>query len=841
MWMVSYLFLNIFNHHRRFCMKDFSDLKQKAYEKIKKEETFFSKTEKDLQKNIENLYIYQIELEIQNEELINSRAELEKTQKYLLELFDHAPVGYIILSMQTTIIDLNQMAAQLFDFSKKAMLNQRFFSYVPQQSIVALKKCFSELNQTQQKQSSEILFVKSNDQRFWGKMTISLLEDSDKGPQILCSIIDITDEKETQQVKNAIEFLKELLTVIPLPVFYTDHQGKLIGFNQCFTNYSGQSEEQLMASQASDIILKNESNKSSIMDIRHFKDGIIQTHEIVFQHADQTLRNITLKLAYYKNDNYGLSGLIGVMVDITHHRILQQDLEASIEKVNVFAQKAEVASIAKSQFLANMSHEIRTPMNAIMGMLEISMSSPGLTKDQEEYIRIAFEAAQNLLVIINEILDFSKIEAQKFILDQVEFDLFKLLRSIYNTMRVQASQKALTFQLDTGPDINQYWKGDPNRIRQILVNIVANAIKFTEKGSVKIQVTQKEINLSGENAARLCFDISDTGEGIPTNKKGFIFDSFTQIDGSHTRKHGGTGLGLAISKQLCELMGGNISFDSIPGKGTTFHIALNLTPIKKKTIDKKSDPLELKSDVSIQIRHVLLAEDIDSNIKVATLLLKRLGIQVTVAKNGFQAIEILKHNSFDCILMDIEMPGMSGFEATNRIRTGEAGNKNKDITIIAMTAHAINGFREKCLQAGMNAYISKPIRFEFLKQTLGQFKASVPKQIDSASVISVQELMVDYEDDQLVKEVLEYAHQDLHQFLDNMDNAYKKGDHDQLKNWVHALIGVAKNIHANHMVKKALHLETVLKNNNLDLLAEAFSAMQMAIQDVLNFIGVGPC
>jgi PAS domain S-box-containing protein len=822
-------------------MKNFSDLKQQVMERIENEETNISGADACKLKEIENLHIYQIELEIQNEELVNSREQLEKSQKYLSDLFHHAPVGYIILSIQNIILDLNLMATQIFGFQKKSMMNQRFQSYVPQQSIISFKKCFTDLIRTKEKQSSEIQFVGKNGRRLWGKMTISTLDHPDDGPQILCALVDITHEKETQQSINALQFLKELLHVIPLPVFYTDPQGKLIGFNKCFVNYTGLNENQLLQSQASDILLKDVADKSGIiMDTNKMDLDKIYTYEIDFQHADRSFRSITLKLAGYVNLHYGLSGIIGVMVDITSHRILQQDLEASIEKVHIYAQKAEMASIAKGQFLANMSHEIRTPMNAILGMLEIVHTTTELTDDQDEYIQIAYESAQNLLVIINDILDFSKIEAQKVTIHNQDFDLFELIRSFYQTMRIQASQKTLDFLLDIHPDVNQYWQGDPYRIRQILVNIVANAIKFTDKGSVSIYISQQDIEYP-EDAALLCFEISDTGSGIQVDKQDLIFDSFTQGDGSHTRRYGGTGLGLTISKQLCELMGGKLSFKSTTGKGTTFYFQLNLKPVQQPVIknDQKSIPPN-DPESPIQIRHVLLAEDISSNVKVATLFLSRLGIKATVAKDGFEVIEILKNSSFDCILMDIEMPGMSGFETTNRIRAGEAGNQHMNIPIIAMTAHAITGFDQKCVQSGMDGYISKPIRLEKLKQVLSQFKGSqikpASKQAYPSQIISIQQLIEEFNDATIIDEILKESHQDLTKFMKAIDEAYQKGDYNQLAFLVHSVKGLAENIGANELIQIAKHFEKNLRNDNLDMLASAFSDIQRAIQDVVDFI-----
>ncbi|ETR70926.1 MAG: sensory box histidine kinase/response regulator [Candidatus Magnetoglobus multicellularis str. Araruama] len=781
--------------------------------------------------------IYQVELELQNEELIKSREQLEKSQQYMADLFQQAPLGYIILSMQSTIIDLNHMVTKYFGIQRESMLNQRFQSYVPESSIVAFKHCFNALSHTQKIQSAEIQFSGRMGRRFWTKMTISLLEHPEDGQQILCALVDITQEKEQEQALIESLFLKELLNVFPLPVFYTDNQGKLIGFNRCFINYTGMPERQLRQSKASEIILQDTEDCPDALNINTFRTGSIQRYDIVFRHADNTLRNITLKLSAYENRQKNISGVIGVMVDITEHRVLQQDLETTIQKVHLYAQKAEIASQTKTQFLANMSHEIRTPMNAIMGMLEILLSTTHLTEEQNDYISVALESAQNLLVIINDILDISKIEAKKITLDERGFDFYKLIQSLYKTMRVQASQKGLDFYLDIHPDVNQYFMGDPHRIRQILLNIVANAIKFTEKGRVSIKIFQKEMKNNEET--RLYFEVSDTGEGIPPEKHSLIFDSFTQNDGSMTRKYGGTGLGLTISKQLCELMGGRITVNSTPGKGSTFYFYLILAPISQlDESDEDVKPHDMRSAQSGQIQQILLVEDMETNIKVATIFLKRLGMEVTVANDGFKAIKMLKNGSFDCVLMDIEMPGISGFETTHRIRAGEAGDNNMDIIIIAMTAHATQGFENKCLQANMNGYISKPVKIETLKSVLETARKVEKDQNKPLPVLSISELMNEFADESIVNEVLAQARKDMLNFLADAENAALNKDYKQLQYNAHALMGIAKNIGAKRMITSSSHLEKCFQTENMAAVPHAFAEMKGDVHAVLKEIGL---
>jgi signal transduction histidine kinase/CheY-like chemotaxis protein/HPt (histidine-containing phosphotransfer) domain-containing protein len=370
--------------------------------------------------------------------------------------------------------------------------------------------------------------------------------------------------------------------------------------------------------------------------------------------------------------------------------------------------QAEASAKIKEQFLANMSHEIRTPMNGIMGMAKL-MTDTILTKEQDKYLDNITTSAHNLLVIINDILDFSKIEAGKLEFEEIEFNLFDLLFKIEALFKQHAQNKGLYFKLNIGDRVPKYVIGDPTRLNQILVNLLGNAIKFTEKGGIALVAKVIEQN---KRESVISFMVNDTGIGIPKDKLDLIFSSFSQGSSDMTRKYGGTGLGLTISKQLADLQGGSIKVDSSTNEGSTFYLKLTYKHGKGKMLNEKEKPKIKEEDIDYTNVEILLAEDNEINqLFVKTILQSKFNI--TIAPNGRVVMELLKHNYFDLILMDLHMPDMDGYEATTEIRKLKDVNK-RDIPIIALTAAAIKGEREKCLEHGMNNYISKPFEPEDL-------------------------------------------------------------------------------------------------------------------------------
>ncbi|MEN6307531.1 MAG: ATP-binding protein [Anaerohalosphaeraceae bacterium] len=402
-------------------------------------------------------------------------------------------------------------------------------------------------------------------------------------------------------------------------------------------------------------------------------------------------------------------------------KLSNQRLKVSVERANLMAKQATQANKAKSEFLANMSHEIRTPMNAILGFGELLKDEP-MTDDQKSYVETILSSGKNLLQIINDILDFSKIEAGKLNTEKLDFSLIQMLEELESLFRPMCAQKKLDFDVLCCSELPEMMRTDPVRLRQCLVNLVNNAIKFTEKGHVYLNAGLETVN----DTPCIRFDIEDTGIGIPKDKQELVFEAFTQADGSHTRKFGGTGLGLTITRQLVELLGGRISFLSNEGRGTIFtiQVPVGYADISQPMVCRprlETVQLDGKDPVTQMAGKILVAEDAKANQALIRIMLQKMGLGVTIVEDGQQAVERISNEPFDLILMDMQMPVMNGYDATRQIKA-----MGIQTPIVALTAHAMLGDEEKCRQSGCDGYVSKPIERAKLEAVLQKYLCPIP-------------------------------------------------------------------------------------------------------------------
>ena len=653
---------------------------------------------------------------------ITERKQIEEKillgEKKYRDIFNFSQVWICTHKLDGELMSVNPSACNLLGYTEQELVGTNLKNLLPEN---ARKKFVEEyLTKIAATGSDEGLMSMLNKE---GKANYLLYHNYlkfEKGepPYVIGFAQNITDKLQAENaLKQSEEKYRNIIDSMNMGMLEINLEGEILFANQRFCNMSGYSVDELLKQNATVLFFKNSiRNISSSVRKKHLAANKNYEFEVKIKNGDSKWWLVSTAPLFHSDGT--LKGTVSISLDITKQKTMEAEMRKAINQ-------AEKSAHAKEIFLANMSHEIRTPINAIMGLGKLLSKGTNLDEKQTFYLSSIRKASENLLVIIDDILDVSKIEAGEVNLEKIALDLNEIVSQVITMLQPKAEEKGLLLISEIDENIALSLLGDPYRINQVLINMVNNAIKFTDKGYIRLQAKLKDtIN----DTQTIVITIEDTGVGIDDEFIGKIFNTFSQEDETVVRKFGGTGLGMSIARQLMELMGGTIEVKSKKNFGTTIYLTFHLKVSSRRVIVKKK---AAKNDTShIANAKVLLVEDNELNRLLAYTILTQYGAIVTSAENGAIAIECLRKQKFDIVLMDVQMPVMDGITATRIIRE----EMMSDVPVIALTANAIKGKREEYMLAGMNDYIAKPYNEEKMIAVIAGLLSKMPTDTQQTSI-----------------------------------------------------------------------------------------------------------
>jgi PAS domain S-box-containing protein len=570
----------------------------------------------------------------------------------------------------------------------------------------------------------ELTYIRKDGSRFPAVVSVTALRDA-QGTIIgylligtdntARKLVEAEQKKLDQRLRDQQFYTRSLIESNIDALMTTDPSGIITDVNKQMEALTGCSRDELIGAPFKDYFTDPERAEAAIKLVLGVKK--VTDYELTARARDGKQTVVSYNATTFYDRSRTLQGVFAAARDVTERKLVEAELQQA-------KAAAEHASQAKSDFLASMSHEIRTPMNAIMGVADL-LAKTDLSETQEKYVRIFRRAGDNLLDLINDILDLSKIEASQLELERTGFSLKEKLEKVMEMVAARAQEKGLTLVCEIAPNVPIDVVGDPTRLRQVLLNLLGNAIKFTQSGEVSLRVAPCP-EASSSTALRFTFTVADTGMGIPDDKLDQVFERFTQADSSTTRRFGGSGLGLTISKRLVELMGGRMWVESEVGEGSVFAFTVPLE-IWAAADRPAAVSIDTGPKLPLPALRILLAEDSADNCTIMMAYLEHTPYRVEIAATGAIACEKFTEGNYDLVLMDWQMPIMDGLAATRAIRAWEQANDRPPTPIIALTASASKGDKEKCLAAGCTAFLTKPIKQEVLLQTINEQSMVAPK------------------------------------------------------------------------------------------------------------------